>query len=102
MKIWGNRQRKITKILGLYTSIIECEMQFVRILKVTLEKKLPVASSNDLELGQERLKKAVKEAVCFHDPVCTSSTHLFVSEALHPQGPVELLGALLKRILGLT
>ena len=29
----GDRQRKITKILGPYTSIIECEMQFVKIFE---------------------------------------------------------------------
>lgn len=35
-----------------------------------------MASPHDLEFGQEMLKKAGKEALCFHDPVCMGSVYL--------------------------
>ena len=61
-----------------------------------------MASPHDLEFGQEGLKKAVKEAVCFHDPVCASSAHLLCQRLCTLKVQWNPLGALLKRILGLT
>ena len=53
-----------------------------------------MASPHDLEFGQEMLKKAVKEALCFHGPLCMGSTHLLDQRLSTLKAGWTLLGAL--------